>query len=243
MNVVICDDEAYCREEIIAGIVQWMALTGNTDILYTSFSSSEDLLERWEKGLQIDLLFLDIQLPNELSGMTLAQRIRVHDQNVAIVFVTNYENYVYEGYTVNALRYLRKPINQEDIFQCMDIVYRQYSMLTCNSILFETREQSYVLKYSEIVYIESRLHYTNICLTGNREMPEVRKKIGDIRECLPGELFIQCHRSYVVNLSHIRRFTKSNVVVSNGHVIPVSSTYFTSLHSAFNRFYQEVRIK
>ena len=73
--------------------------------------------------------FFGYPIPGELSGMALAKKIRQHDQTVSIVFVTNYADYVYEGYVVNALRYLKKPICREDIYDCMEIAYRHFSLL------------------------------------------------------------------------------------------------------------------
>lgn len=242
MNIIICDDEIYYQQAIVNSVEAWIAKTGHNNIRYSCYSSSEDLLERWEKGLHIDLLFLDIQIPNELSGMTLAQRVRNLDPNISIVFITNYSNYVYEGYTVNALRYLRKPVHEHDVFSCLEIAYRHYELLKCDSIVIESRDQCFVLRYSDILYIESRSHYLSFCLNDVNVCPEIRKKLSEISAHLPSELFVQCHRSYIVNLSHIRRFTKCSVIMSNGQSLPVSSTYFSSLSMAFSYYYREEKV-
>ena len=102
MHVVICDDEPCFQEAVVNAVKKWMCTSGHYDIRCTVFSSSEDLLERWSNGLSIDLLFLDIEIPGEISGMALAQKIRDTDHNLPIVFITNYLNYVYEGYVVGA---------------------------------------------------------------------------------------------------------------------------------------------
>ena len=110
MRVIICEDERCFQEALCNAIEEWKELTNHQDVSCICFDSSEDLLASWEGGLSAELLFLDIQIPGELSGMALAKKIRQHDQTVSIVFVTNYADYVYEGYVVNALRYLKKPI-------------------------------------------------------------------------------------------------------------------------------------
>lgn len=241
MNIVICDDEKYYQDAVINAIANWTRIAKHPNIRYQCFSSTEDLLEKWEKGLQIDLIFLDIQIPGELSGMALAQRIRVSDQNITIVFVTNYSNYVYEGYTVNALRYLRKPIQEQEVYSCLELAYRQFNLLQSSSIVIETRDQSLVVRHADIIYLESQSHYLIFHLTYNT-CPVIRKKLSELLPHLPAELFVQCHRSYLVNLSHIRRFTSNSITMSNNQLLPVSSTYSTALHIAFAHYYREERI-
>lgn len=241
MNIVICDDEKYYQDAVINAIDNWTRIANYNNIRYQCFSSTEDLLEKWENGLHIDLIFLDIQIPGELSGMALAQKIRVSDQNITIVFITNYSNYVYEGYTVNALRYLRKPIQEQEVYSCLELAHRQFSLLQNSSILIETRDQSLVLRHADIIYIESQSHYLTFCLTYNMR-PVIRKKLSQLLLHLPSELFVQCHRSYLVNLAHIRRFTSNIITMSNNQTLPVSSTFSSALHIAFVHYYREERI-
>ena len=72
MHVVICDDEPCFQEAVVNAVKKWMCTSGHSDIRCTVFSSSDDLLERWSNGLSIVLLFLDIEIPGEISGMALA---------------------------------------------------------------------------------------------------------------------------------------------------------------------------
>ncbi|MEG2273453.1 MAG: LytTR family DNA-binding domain-containing protein, partial [Acinetobacter sp.] len=237
MNVVICDDEIYDQEALLQAAHDWMKTSSHQDVHFVTYTSSEDFLEAWEKGLSVDLLFLDIQIPGEMNGMRLAQRIRQKDQNILIVFVTNYDHYIYDGYAVNALRYLQKPISNEDMAICMDIAYRHASFLTKEGIKVDTKDESLVLKFSEIVYIEACLHYLRLFLDTSQAPLEIRAHLQDFVSQLPARLFIQCHRSYVVNLEHIRRLTKSSVTLSNQQIIPVSQTYFLHLRDAFGWYY------
>lgn len=239
MHVVICDDEPCFQEAVVNAVKKWMCTSGHSDIRCTVFSSSEDLLERWSNGLSIDLLFLDIEIPGEISGMALAQKIRDTDHNLPIVFITNYLNYVYEGYVVNAMRFLTKPVNEDEVFTCMDISYRHFQLLSKESFIVNAKDQRIVLRHSEIIYIEARSHYLFFHLSSTDEIPSMRAKIGDIIGDLPSSLFAQCHRSFIVNLLYIRRFTKNSIIMSNNRALPVSLTYFSSLYKTFNRFYQE----
>ena len=239
MQIVICDDESYYREAITRAVQKWSALSDHRNVHCTTFASSEDLLERWEKGLHIDLLFLDIEIPGELNGQSLAKRIRSSDHIMSIVFVTNYENYVFDGYTVNAMRYLRKPIQESEIFSCLETAYHHILPLKQDQFIINERDQHFVLRYAEIIFIEARGHYLLFHLAGAEEIPTLRAKLSDVLSSLPPTLFVQCHRSYAVNLLHIRRFTKNMILVSNGPSLPVSQKYFPCLYNAFTQYYQE----
>ncbi len=240
MRIVICEDERYYQEAICGAIKSWMETTNRQDVVYSCFSSSEDLLDRWRNGLAADLLFLDIQIPGEMDGMELAQRIRAKDQNISIVFVTNFANYVFDGYVVNALRYLTKPIQKEAIWDCLGIAYQRFSLLSKESIVVNSREQQVVMKYSELVYIEAQSHYLHLHLSHSAGPLEVRARLSDFGARLPSKLFVQCHRGCMVNIDHIRRFSKTMLTMTNNHIVPISQTYFGSLKTAFNEYFSEI---
>lgn len=242
MHVVICEDESYYQDAVVRAVKKWSISTGHHDIRCSVFPSSEDLLDCWEKGMHIDLLFLDIEIPGELNGMALAQKIRASEQQLSIVFVTNYDNYVYEGYAVNALRYLRKPVREPEIFACMESAYQHFRLLTNDRFMIDSADQHYALRYSEIIYIEAQAHYLSFHLGSIDSTPKLRATIKEVQQSLPPELFVQCHRSFIVNLLYIHRFTKENVLMSTGQTLPVSQTYFSKLHTAFSQYYQGMRI-
>lgn len=127
MQIVVCEDEQLYQRSIDSKIEQWKLLSEYADVKTKFFSSSEDFMEQWEKGLDADIIFLDILFHHEMNGMTVAKKIRETDQSVPIVFITNSEAYVKEGYQVHAFRYLNKPVCYEDIAQCLDVAYKQHT--------------------------------------------------------------------------------------------------------------------
>ena len=125
MKIIICEDQAESRNAIAEKVREWMALTGHGDVQISTFSSSKAFLQQWKRGAQADLLFLDIQFESEMDGIELAKEIRLTNDSVPIVFITNYEAYWRDGYEVNALRYLSKPVSYEAIAPCLDIAFRR----------------------------------------------------------------------------------------------------------------------
>lgn len=239
MRVVICDDEPYYQEAIQNAVSDWAKMKGYSDITCLCFSSTEDLIEQWENGLGIDLLFLDIQIPGEMDGMSVARKIRYTDMSLSIVFVTNYVSYVFEGYTVNALRFLTKPIQRESIFNCLDVADRHRLILKRDSILIDSRNGQLALHFAEIVYIEAKSHYLSIRLSYTDICPEIRSRIDDFVSELPQQLFYKCHRSYIVNLMHIRSYTRKNVTMSNGDALPIAQPHLSGLNEAFRRYFNK----
>ena len=84
-----------------------------------TYSSATELLFYWSEGKSFDIAFLDIKMKN-MSGVELARLLRKNDDLLIIVFITGLMDYVFQGYEVQALRYLLKPVKETDYFACLD---------------------------------------------------------------------------------------------------------------------------
>lgn len=202
-----------------------------------TYASTEDLLYAWENGLEMDILFLDIQIPGEMSGLDLAKKIRKKDSQVCIVFTTNYSEYACEGYSVSALRYLRKPVRDEQIFECLDISYRQWRYARGSSVLIDTQKQKIILPCKQILFIEIQGHYLSVHPIEDAPI-QIRGNITSLAEKLPPQMFVQCHRSYIINLLYVRNITKSEIMLAGSVPIPVGIRYAEKVFEAVRLFYQ-----
>lgn len=242
MQIIVCEDDALYQRSIHDKIDSWVHATDNTDVEVHVFHSSEDLLELLERGFRAHVFFLDIEIRNEMNGLELAKFIRCYDPEVIIVFITNYEEYVYQGYTLNALRYLKKPIIDSDLFPCLDIAYQRYQSLYQEQSVLSLPNEKIVLRYSEIIYIEA--HSPNLYIsTVNLKQPIiVRYRLSGILNLLPHTLFSPCHRSYIVNISQIRVLRKTSVLLSNNTSLPVSEKFVNELFEKFNQYHQKGQV-
>ncbi len=238
MNIVVCDDNTLCRQSITNAINRWAyAHSLSSAVVQKAFASTEDLLYAWENGLEIDMLFLDIQIPGEMSGLDLAKEIRKKDSQVCIAFTTNYAEYACEGYSVSALRYLRKPVRDEQVFECLDIAYRQWSYAQGSSIFIDTQKRKIVLPCKQIIFIEIQGHYLSVHPI--EDIPiQIRGNITSLAEKLPSQMFVQCHRSFIVNLSYVRNITKSEITLAGNIRVPVGVRYTDKVFEAVRIFYQ-----
>ena len=240
MNIVLCDDEKSFLQCAKQSIMIWAKINGHENGLnIQAFSSSEDLLEAWEHGLQIDALFLDIQIPGEMSGIALAKEIYSRNEYIPIVFMTNYGEYAEEGYTVNALRYLRKPLSEQAVMDCLDILWHRWEMQTAASIVLEMPGQFLRLPADHILYVEVLGHFCMLKTTDDQNTYKIRLSLEVFRKKLPEGVFSQCHRSYIVNIKYIRQIMGNNVTMANNDVIPMGRAYQQQFLKQFRHYYLE----
>lgn len=238
MRIAICDDELIYRVAICEAIEHWQKQHGVEAVLVRHYHSSEELLNDIESKQRYDMLFLDIQIPNEMDGIKLAKRIREMDECVQIVFFTNFAEYAYDGYYVNALRYLHKPVHPDQISECLDIAFRQWKYAHGENIVLEYNGGSLVLKYNSILYIEANGHMILIHCTDEKEPIRIRQRLSQLLTILPETIFVMCNRSYIVNIMYVRKITYDRVVIADGEDIAIGKRYRDGLKRAFNRYYQ-----
>ena len=238
MNIVICDDEAIFLLSVKQRIKEWAQRNGCISALVIrTFTSAEDLLEAWQHGLPIDAMFLDIQIPGELSGLAVAKEIHRCNEYIPIVFVTNYGEYAEEGYVVNALRYLRKPVSERAVSECMDIIWRRWKLQHTDCVTLNLPTQILRLPVNSILFVEVSGHYCVVHTTNRENAYRFKQSLEDLRKKLPCHLYVQCHRSFIVNLMYIRHITSGNITMADGTVIQIGRLYQPQLMKQFRLYY------
>ena len=106
MRIAVCDDEEKFRDQAKSMIDK---ISGSLDIVVDTYSNGYKLLEVFDRN-PYDVLFLDIEMP-AMDGITLAKKLRENSDKIYIIFLTGHVEYAVEGYEVNALRYLTKPVH------------------------------------------------------------------------------------------------------------------------------------
>ncbi len=182
---------------------------------------------------EIDVIFLDINMP-EISGLSFAKSI---NKKIKIIFTTAYREYAVDGFDLQAVDYLLKPISLERLLQSINkyIDARIPSDLTKDheiieeksSFIFVRSDRKMIkIKFSEINYIESLGDYIKITLDAKNVI--TRESISSIEAKLPKKLFLRTHRSYIVSIERIASFTHEYIEVKE-KAIPISRSYKTSV--------------
>ncbi len=237
LQFAIVEDEKNHAKLLEQMIRKWARSAGQ-EVEIRIFSSGDSFLFSWEENRCLSALFLDIQMEG-IDGVALARRIREEDEDLAIVFTTGITDYMQTGYDLAALHYLIKPLSEEKVSACLDRIGKKekqepYLLL---SVLEDGEEnaKSIRLLTDEIYYMEAFAHYTEIHVRGH--VYRVREGIGRLAESLPDRGFVNCHRSYLVNLSCVLRVEKSDLVLESGEKLPVSRRRWKAVNEAFIEYY------
>ena len=244
MRIAICDDEEVQRELLKKYLALWsadketskensMEVSSEISLEVNTFSSGEEFIFAWEDDRKYDLIILDIEM-GRLSGMELAGRIRMQDEEVPILFVTGYDRYIAQGYEVAALHYLLKPLNREKFFEVLDKLSRKEKKE--EKLLFWTADGVVSLPASKIWYLEARAHQ---CVLFARDGEYLLKtSFGETHKLLGGSEFVQCHRSYLVNVRHVASIVKRELILDDGRRLPMSRSAEKKVNQAFIEFYR-----
>jgi len=234
IHIAVCDDEKVETEYLTKLVKQW-AVSGKIDIQVTSFDSAEAFLFAYEDNKNFDILLLDIKM-KQLDGIALAKKLRSEGGQMHIVFITGMPDFIAEGYEVSALHYLMKPVQVEKL----EIVLNKAKSLIEKqetTIIIDTEAGAMRLPVKEILYIEAFAHNTKIQTASGSY--DVKQSIGELESYLD-ENFCRVHRSYLVGLRYIRQILKTNIVMDDSTLIPLSRRRYNEVNRAFIRFFKEV---
>lgn len=225
IKVGIIENEDICATHLVNLLKQWSSLR-QCEVLYNVYLSGEDILSKPE--IDYNILFIDIQLSN-INGVETAKQIRKNKYTGAIVFITAYNEYVFEGYEVRALNYILKPITVDKLFSCMDTILK--SVQSENYIL-RNRDIVEIIPYNQIIYILSAKHHMELVTLNITYRHWI--SIKNIMKILPIQ-FIQCHRTVIINISHIKRLQGHSAIMSNDVCLPISNTFIENVRDQFEK--------
>lgn len=233
-KIAVCDDEP-AQLELLSSLASRWGARRREAVEVRAFPSAEAFWFCWEEEKDWSALLLDIEMGG-ISGMELAKRLRAQGEALPIVFITGISEYLGEGYEVEALHYLLKPVEREKLFACLDRAVQKAGREPF--VLVETGEGEAVrLLQKEIASVEAVGHTVRI-RRGDGTVLEARMGFQAMKRQLAEESFTQCHRSYLVGLRHVARLGKSGLTLDDGSAVPVSRRLFPEVSRAFVAFYR-----
>lgn len=231
---LIVDDEPIAREII----ENHLSKINGLELV----SSCKNALQAFEfiNNQAVDLIFLDINMP-EISGLSFARSMNKH---IKIIFTTAYREYAIDGFDLQAVDYLLKPISFERFLQAVNKYMDENTAVELpknQTILPEVFDYIFVradrkmmkINFSEIRYIESLSDYIQIHL--DDKIIVTRESITNIEAKLPQNKFLRTHRSYIVSIAHIDSFTNEDIEMGKTE-IPISRTYKTEVLKKLGKF-------
>lgn len=227
IKCLIVDDEPVAR-----GIIEsFVDKIGTIELL----KSCKNVFEAFEvvNNNEVDLIFLDINMP-EVSGLTLAKAI---DKKTKIIFTTAYREYAIEGFELQAVDYLLKPISFERFLKAVHNFFDISSQKAINTVsIAEKNEKHFIfvrsdrkmvkVNFDEILYVESLSDYVKIHT--DKKAIVTRETITNIEAKLPQNQFLRIHRSYIVSIKNIESYTNEYIEIKN-KALPISRSYKESI--------------
>ncbi|MBP5200513.1 MAG: response regulator transcription factor [Schwartzia sp.] len=219
MKIAIVEDDKMDMARL-RQIVEAKLQEREDDSTVQCFSSGEDFLRAFSPG-KYGLIFLDNYIGGTL-GINLAQKVRAMDPRTALVFVSMSAEFAISGFEVQALHYLIKPVTPDEIDKVFDRLRNTTAPLP-QSIDLVSEYQSMTVPIDSINYIEV---LDKACMIHGADFDfKSYLSLEKLLALLPEERFLRTHRSYVVNLSSIRRMAATNFTLKNDDKIPIGRAY------------------
>ena len=226
-TIAICDD-INKDTQYLASVVQSWAQEQKVSVNIEMFPSAESFLFHYDEKKDYDILLLDVEMKN-ISGIELAKQIRSMDHRVEIIFTTSHFELSGEGYEVDALHYLIKPIAETKLMEVLSKAAQKLSVEPPSLVIICNGETVKILEPA-ILYIESFRHYVVV------HTQSTEYKLKENLSALKGKLssdFYQTHRSYLESLKHIRKISRTAVWLDCGAEIPLARGKYDDVNRAF----------
>lgn len=222
-KIAICDDSQADAEYIATLVKEWVK---DRIVKIRTYPSAEAFMFNYAEEKDYDILLLDIEM-GKMDGVTMAKAIRQDNESVQIVFITGYSEYIADGYDVAALHYLIKPVKKEQLWSVLD---RAAERLKKNEkeLLLKTADETVVMPVREIRYLDVQQNYVTV--HGKVDVT-VKRTLGEFEKELD-ERFFRLGRSYIVNLTCVRRISKTEVILTDGSAIPLPRGQYDALNRA-----------
>ena len=215
IRIAICDDEKHMSDHIRAFVSDFFRKK-NREIQLRTFSSGEELLSY---DGQIDILFLDIQMKG-MDGIETARKLRDSKFRGFLIFITVLKEMVFQSFEVQAYDYLVKPVEEKQFEKTMERLYTSMQNASEDSLLVQKGYEGRIIREEEIVFCEiiDRKIYLNLV---SGEVVDYYERIDNLETKL-GSHFFRCHRSYLINLKHLKGYKNGTAYMDDGKEVPVS---------------------
>lgn len=215
IKICIVEDEKE-HYEVIKNYIGRCSAGKEVDITWVT--DGIDLVDDY-KG-QFDIIFLDIQMKH-LNGMAAAEKIREIDSDTILIFITSTVQYAVQGYSVDALGYVLKPVPFVAFEKLFEKAVRQVNEKSQKTFIIISEEDRQVkIDASTITYIESQRN--NVLIHCEDKDHLTLGPLKKFEELLHNKGFSKCHNAYVVNLSKVESVTKDEILLMSGEYLPIS---------------------
>lgn len=236
IRIACCDDEKQ-QLELYKTMFTNIEMRQDIELNVEYFLSGNFMLERFQSEKNpFDLVYLDMDM-DEKSGLDLAKEIRQnYHSDCLILFLTNYPKYMQSSFDVRAFQYMIKPVQFDEFERKFNAARKYLEKDDKNRVVLKIDEDNVVFFTNEIYYIEKEKSSKQFLVYLEDKCVVAKGVLSAIENQLLEQHFMRTHRSYLVNMKHIRRIQKNDLVLSNGNLVPISRRKEKELKQQFMRY-------
>lgn len=221
LYIAVCDDDKTVCTEIEDALIEYSkqhCMKNKVEVFY----SGESLLEYMEKGNNFDLLYLDIEM-GHVNGVEVGRRLRrvYKNYSIEIVYISANDGYDRQLFEVQPLHFIAKPIDASVVIKDLELAIERGQRLG-GFFKYKKGYDIYKIPINEIIYFESLNREIKMVTTKGEEL--FYSSLSEVILNVTKYQFIQIHRSYLINYNHASVLGYTEVVMSNGTVLPISKS-------------------
>ena len=230
IKIAIVDDDRQSRLTLEENLEKY-SVEENVEFSVTHYSDSDYFLRDYSK--QYGIVFLDVEMPG-VNGIEVAKRLRKTDTSVILVFVTNFGKYAIDGYEVDALDFIVKPVTYYGLKLKIKRAVERLAKENDATIDVSSYDRITRIKQKDVYYVEVREHGLSI-----HTVDGVVQSYGSLKKLeatLDKTAFSRCNHCYLVNLGHVKVIKRFELTLDNGEVLQISRSKkkpFTEAVDAF----------
>ena len=225
-QIAICDDDIRMRRFLHSAVDE-----AGIHCTVKEFSNGTGLIQ---DDQEYDILFLDIDMP-VVNGIEAAKRIRRKDRKVKIVYVTGYQDYMQRSFEVHPFSFLVKPVKKETIIkQIREALLYSREEEKADTLRLETMDGMEEIAVSDIYYLEYQNRKLRLVMKYGECM--IRGKVSEFSKKMIPYGFASPHKSFVVNLYHVKAIRGYDIFMMNGDLIPLSQKRSTEFRGLLGKY-------
>lgn len=235
LKIAICDDDKTELSITRKFIEEYRNILSKYKFQIFEFSNLHDFFDCIQENVRFDILLLDVYMP-EMLGTDVARKLRDNGDKSEIIFVTTSIDHAIDAFKVDALQYLLKPYEKEELFSVLNKALAKIDKQSEKYVILQTRTMTKKVILGEIVYSESYKHNQNIktidgkTITVRMTVDELFNKVNENGE------FVKNGSSYIVNLNHIREITAKEILTDIGDKINVPRGSYSRLKEEYMEY-------
>lgn len=178
------------------------------------------LLDCVEQNQDLDVIFLDLHIAEQTDGIDIARKVNILAPGVTIVFLTEYTDYATEVYDARHLRFVKKDTLSQSLTSIFSRLHSEITRRNKGFVHIHAKGKELIIREEEILYIERNGRTTRIHC--RKETIDISEKLSELEKKLNPIIFVRCHNSFIVNFMAVKEFKRTDFVLNNDSIVPVS---------------------